>query len=386
VRGGLQAPGVQVPRSMRDEEAMRDALELAARAKGNTSPNPMVGAIVIAADGSMAGAGYHERAGAAHAEAAALAQAGHRASGATLVVSLEPCHLRGRTPACTDAIIAAGVTRVVIAMLDPDARERGQGVAALRAAGIAVDAGMRDDEAARLNRMYVRHRTTGRPYVTLKMAQSLDGAVALRPQERLQLTGARARAHVRDLRYEHDAVLIGVGTALVDDPQLTVRPYRRRSVPYVRVVADSAARLPLDSRLVKDRSRASTTVAVTGAAPAQRVDALEAAGVRVLRCAQDAQGRIDLGDLLKRLGALDILGLLCEGGPRLAASLLDGSYVDEAQWIVAPAILGSAAAAPVVAGLRAAVHFDVRSVRKLGADVLVAGVPRPPSTGSAGPQ
>jgi diaminohydroxyphosphoribosylaminopyrimidine deaminase/5-amino-6-(5-phosphoribosylamino)uracil reductase len=224
--------------------------------------------------------------------------------------------------------------------------------------------------------MYARHRTLGRPFVTLKMAQSVDGAVGEHPGERRRLSGADADRHVRALRYEHDCVMVGVGTALADDPQLTVRPHRRRAVPYSRIIVDSTARLAVDSKVVRDLSRASTIVAITDAAPAARVDALSQAGVRVVRCGQDSCGHVRLDDLLRRLGDMQMLSVLCEGGPRLAGALLGGGLADELHWIIAPVVLGSASIAPVVSGTDMAVELDVRSTRRLGEDVLVVASPK----------
>ena len=360
---------------MSDDDFMRRALALAARGRGNTSPNPMVGAVVVDSDGRVVGEGYHERAGSPHAEVRALDRAGGSARGATLYVTLEPCHVQGRTPPCVDTIVSAGIKRVVIAMPDPDPSERGEGIAVLRRAGITVDVGVRAAEAQQLNRAYARHRSTGRPFLTLKMAQSLDGAIGERTGTRRRLTGDAAARHVRALRYEHDAVMVGVGTVEADDPQLTVRPHRRRAVPYARIVVDSAARLALDTKLVKDLTRASTIVAATDAANGDRIAALEAAGVRVLVCESDGRGRVLLSDLMRRLGDLPMLGVLCEGGPTLAGSLLADGLVDELHWIVAPLMLGTAATAPAVAGLTRSVAMTMTTVRTLGEDLLAIGVP-----------
>lgn len=363
---------------MRDEALMTIALAEAERALGNTSPNPMVGAVVARPDDETPIAvGYHVRAGAPHAEAVALERAGAAARGATLYVNLEPCDHEAATPPCTEAIVNAGVARVVIATLDDDERVRGAGVARLNAAGIRVDVGVGEARARELNRMYFHHRSTGMPYVTLKMAQSLDGAVSPRPGERYALTGRAALAHVRLLRYEHDAVMIGVGTAIVDDPQLTVRPFRERAVPYRRVVVDSAARLPLGSVLVKDRSRASTLVATTASAPAERRDALRARGVEIIECASSPGGHVDLCDALAKLGALGILGVLCEGGPTLASALLDAHMVDELHVLAAPVVLGSAASAPAFKTLASPSRMRVRSVKRLGDDALIVSRPAP---------
>jgi diaminohydroxyphosphoribosylaminopyrimidine deaminase/5-amino-6-(5-phosphoribosylamino)uracil reductase len=360
---------------MHDEDIMRRALVLAVKAKGNTSPNPMVGAVIAAPDGSTVSEGFHERAGAPHAEAAALERAGERARGSTLFVTLEPCNHEGRTPPCTDAIIQAGVSRVVVASEDDDERVNGSGIRRLREAGIRVDVGTHAAEARHLNRMYFQHRRTGRPFVTLKMAQSIDGAIGARSGERRQLTGRKAAAYVRSLRYEHDAVMVGIGTVLVDDPALTVRPFKARAIPFARIVVDSLARLPPDSNLVRDQKRASTIAAVTGAAPPERVASLQSAGVDVIECASASDGRVDLRDLLDRLGERGMLGLLCEGGPALAGALLNANLAQELQYIVAPIVLGTAHAAPSIAGLTAPRELLVDDIRRMGDDTLIAGRP-----------
>lgn len=362
--------------AMRDEALMAFALAEAERGAGNTSPNPMVGAVVVRGDEATPIAfGFHERAGTAHAEVVALSSAGDAARGSTLYVSLEPCDHHGATPPCTRAIIDAGVARVVVATLDEDVRVKGEGVQRLRAAGIRVDVGCGEARARELNRMYLHQRRTGRPFVTLKMAQSLDGAIAPRAGERYALTGRAAAAHVRRLRYEHDAVMVGIGTAIVDDPQLTVRPWRERAVPYRRIVVDASARLPLDRKLVRDRSRASTTVATTASAPRDRVAALQSAGVDVLVCDADDQGQIDLRDMLARLGALGMLGVLCEGGPTLASALLEAGLVDELQVFVAPVVLGTSESAPAFRRLSKAKELRVTAARKLGGDTLIVARP-----------
>ena len=358
---------------------MRKALGLAARGAGNTSPNPMVGAIVVRDDGTSIATAFHEGAGTPHAESIALERAGSDARGSTLYVTLEPCDHHGKTPPCTQAIIQAGVARVVIAAADEDARVRGAGIERLRAAGLRVDVGVCEDASRLLNRMYSHQRRTGRPYVTLKMAQSLDGAVGLRAGERTRLTGQKASAHVRSLRYEHDAVMVGVQTAIVDDPQLTVRPFKKRAVPYARIVVDSNARLPVTSKLVTDMTKAVTIVATTDGAPRDRVEALRNAGVEVIVTAADSSGRVDVRDLLVRLGQRGMLGVLCEGGPTLAAALLQAGLASEIQLIVAPVVLGSAADAPAFSGLTKPVELRIETVRKLGDDVLVVAHPKTPA-------
>jgi diaminohydroxyphosphoribosylaminopyrimidine deaminase / 5-amino-6-(5-phosphoribosylamino)uracil reductase len=223
--------------------------------------------------------------------------------------------------------------------------------------------------------MYFHQRRTGRPYVTLKMAQSLDGAIGKAAGERMQLTGTKAAAYVRALRYEHDAVMVGVETAIVDDPQLTVRPFRGRAVPYTRIVVDSTARLPSRSKLVKDRRRAVTVVAVGDRAPRERVVALRDAGVDIMECTTTVQGRIDLRDLLDRLGQRGMLGVLCEGGPTLGGALLAGGLVNELHLIAAPIVLGTASRAPVLQGVDTPVELEISAMRRLGDDVAVVAMP-----------
>ena len=362
-------------REMRDEALMRKALALAARGAGNTSPNPMVGAVVASEDGEIIATGFHEAAGAPHAEALALESAGPAARGATLYVTLEPCDHQGQTPPCTQAIVRSGVARVVVAATDDDERVRGAGIERLRAAGLIVDVGVCEADARRLNRMYVHQRRTGLPYVTLKMAQSLDGAIGPRAGERTQLTGEKAAAHVRALRYEHDAVMVGIETAMVDDPQLTVRPYKRRAVPFARIVVDTTARVRMTSNLVSDQARALTIVATTDRAPLDRVEALKDAGVDVLVANADQSGKVDLRDLLTRLSKRGMLGVLCEGGPTLGGALMEAGLVSEIHLIVAPVVLGSASVAPVLSGLSAPVRTRIQAVRSLGDDVLVVANP-----------
>lgn len=360
---------------MDDKSCMKRALALAVLGKGNTSPNPMVGAVVALEDGNIVGNGFHSRAGAQHAEAVALQAAGEKARGASLYVTLEPCTHQGRTPPCVDAILHAGVTRVVVATEDPDERARGKGIARLRAAGVTVDVGLCEAQARELNRLYFRHRTTGRPFVTLKMASSLDGAVAVKPKTRTQLTGERAASFVRSLRIEHDAVMVGVGTVLVDDPLLTVRPRHIRSIPYTRIVVDSAGRIPLDSLVVRDQSVARTIVATTEAMPQATRDALVASGAEVIECTATESGRVDLNDLLKQLGERATLGVLCEGGPTLAAALLRAGCVDHAYWIFAPLLLGTSSLAPALIDT-APLNLPIKivDVRRLGEDLVVSAV------------
>lgn len=357
---------------MDDKRYMRAALELAKNGLGQTSPNPMVGAVVIDMGGAIVGRGHHEKAGADHAEVVALHEAGEKARGATLYVSLEPCIHQGRTPPCVEAIVNAGIARVISAMEDPDSRVRGAGHARLREHGIHVEVGVGAEDAMRLNRAYVHHRKTGRPFVTLKMAQSLDGNVASRSGERRQLTGKRAANFVRKLRFEHDAVMVGVRTVRIDDPQLTVRPFKPRAVPYTRVIVDGRGSIPLKARVTKDQLRAKTIVATTDLMPVATRDALVKRGVSILECARDEHGLVDLSDLLKKLGEANIISLLCEGGPTLAASLLRGRHVSHVYWLVAPLLLGGEDAVPVIGNGLLNVQLRLDNIRRLADDVLIS--------------
>src|SRR3989449_11344105 len=309
-----------------DRRHLRLALALAARGAGQTSPNPMVGAVVVRG-GRVVGRGFHTRAGAPHAEAVALAQAGRRARGAILYVNLEPCCHFGRTPPCVDTLIGAGVRRVVACMRDPDPRVRGRGFRALRAAGVRVRVGVLLREAGVLNAEFVRRLAAARPFVTLKAGMSLDGRIATRSGESKWITSQRAGAAGRELRCAHDAVMVGVNTVLRDDPRLTAAPARRegagtmlRPLP-ARVVLDGRLRTPPGARLLRAAGGQPIIVTLPGA-PARRRRRLERAGALVLEVA-GRDGRISVGGALRELGRRGISSVLIEGGSELLGSALD---------------------------------------------------------------
>ncbi len=279
---------------------MRRALAEAARGLGAVEPNPMVGAVVVR-DGQVVGIGHHARFGGPHAEVVALEAAGEAARGATLFVTLEPCCHHGKTPPCTDALIRAGIARVVAAMGDPFARVAGAGFARLAEAGIAVEVGLLGDEARRLNAPYLKRLETGRPFVTAKWAMTLDGKIAARTGQSAWISGPRSRALVHEVRGRMDAIVVGIGTALADDPQLTARPPGPRTA--TRVVLDASARLPFRSRLATTATEVPVLVAATLSAPADRVHDLRGFGVRVLELPEAAPGRIDIGALPRRAWA-----------------------------------------------------------------------------------
>jgi len=353
-----------------DEQFMRTALKLAARGRGRTAPNPMVGAVVVSA-GRVVGQGWHRRAGEPHAEVLALRQAGEAAKGATLYVSLEPCCHHGRTPPCTDAILAAGVSRVVAAMQDPFPKVAGGGFAQLRGAGVEVATGVLDEEARELNRAFIRAVETGLPWVTLKMAMTLDGKIATRTGDSRWVTGETARRFVHGLRNQCDAVMVGIGTVRADDPLLTCRLHRGRNP--LRVVVDARAELPLTSRLAQTARGTPTLLAVSQEA---EITHLEAAAIEVERI-PSVEGRVDIAALLRRLVERGIHSVLCEGGAVLAGSLLDARLVDDVVWFIAPKLVGGEGPGPVAGGgverMAEAFRIEKPRIRRYGEDLAVLG-------------
>jgi diaminohydroxyphosphoribosylaminopyrimidine deaminase / 5-amino-6-(5-phosphoribosylamino)uracil reductase len=318
-----------------DERWMARALELGAM--GNPSPNPHVGAVVVNG-GEIVGDGHHERAGEDHAELVALKKAGDKAEGATLYGTLEPCNHVGRTPPCTETIIAAKVKRVVFGCRDPNPHVTGGGVERLRDAGIEVVEGIGQRQAERMLAPWSKFVTEGIPYVVLKLALSLDGRIAARTGQSKWVTGPEARARVHLLRALHDAVAVGIGTALADDPRLTVRDAPGRSP--LRVVFDTRLRIPLHSRLVQTARDVPTWVLCGLDAPPLEEEALATRGVEVLRTQTSAEGRIEPIPALRLLASRGVVSLLVEGGAELAGSLLAGRYADELHAFLAPILLG----------------------------------------------
>ncbi|MEK6716626.1 MAG: bifunctional diaminohydroxyphosphoribosylaminopyrimidine deaminase/5-amino-6-(5-phosphoribosylamino)uracil reductase RibD [candidate division NC10 bacterium] len=359
-----------------DQIWMRRALDLAARARGRTSPNPMVGAVLVK-DGQLIGEGFHAYAGSDHAEVAALRDAGPAARGATLYVSLEPCCHYGRTPPCVEQILQAGIRRVVAACEDPNPAVSGKGIAALRAAGLSVDVGVLAEEAERLNEAFFTHVRTGRPFVTLKVAASLDGKIATRTGESRWITGESARRRVHQLRNEMDAVLVGIGTVLRDDPLLTTRLGIADQRDPIRVVVDNLARLPLRAKAVNRASTAPTILAVSQMAPRTKLEALEREGVQVI-VVESSPRRVSLERLIEALGKRGILSVMIEGGAEINASALREGVVDKVLVFLAPILIGGKSTPTAVGGdgiesLTQAVRLrDVR-IERFDGDILVEG-------------
>jgi len=352
---------------------MRRALALAKKGKGWTSPNPCVGAVIVKS-GRVVGEGFHPRAGEPHAEVFALQQAGKQARGGTLYVTLEPCSHYGRTPPCVAAVLNSGIRRVVAAMVDPDARVNGRGLDKLKAAGVEVTCGVREEQARKLNEDFIKFKTQGLPFVTLKIAMTLDGKIATASGESQWITGEKARAHVQRLRHEHDAILVGINTVLADDPQLTTRV--RRGKDPQRIIVDSRARLPLTARVLRVTSSASTWVAVTQHAPPSRVRKLEQAGARILPT-ESTDGRVNLRQLMKMLAEQNVMSVLIEGGGAVAWSALAAGIVDKVIFFIAPKIIGGKEAVTAVGGegraLREAWRLRDVKVKRVGEDVMVEG-------------
>jgi diaminohydroxyphosphoribosylaminopyrimidine deaminase/5-amino-6-(5-phosphoribosylamino)uracil reductase len=369
------------------EAVMRRAIELARQGEGRVEPNPMVGAVVVDRDLRLLAEGWHEQFGGPHAEVHALRRAGDRARGATLFCTLEPCAHQGKTPPCTEAVLAAGVARVVIGSHDPFPQVNGRGIARLRQAGLQVDTGVLDHDVRQLNAPFRKLIQRGQPWVHAKWAMTLDGRIASRTGASQWISNALSRGRVHDVRGRMDAILVGVGTALADDPLLTARPPGPRTA--MRVVVDSQARLPLDSQLVRTAREGRVLVATTEQAPPARRAALAAAGVEVLvlptesgasepAAGRSSGGRVDLPSLLSALGARRMTNVLVEGGGGLLGALHDQRLLDEVHVFIAPRLLGGASALSPVLGWgvehpSAGQTLDEPVVEVLDGDVYVRG-------------
>ena len=357
-----------------DIEYMRRAIELAERGVGFTNPNPMVGAVIVKG-GKVIGEGWHERCGEWHAERNAFRNCTVPAEGATMYVTLEPCCHYGKTPPCTEAIIEHGIARVVVGMEDPNPLVAGKGIALLREAGIEVVCGVEEEALREQNRVFLKYISTKLPWVAMKTAMTLDGKIATRTGDSKWITGAEARAYVHELRHRFMAIVVGIGTAVADDPLLNCRIEGRGVRQPIRVVVDSNARLSLDSQLVKTAGEYRTIVAHTCFAPEERVKALREIGVEMLLC-KEKEGLVDVRNLLELLGQSGIDSILLEGGGSLNYTFLAEGLADELYAFIAPKIVGGMNAKTPVEGagmekMADAINLELENVLNVGHDVLL---------------
>ena len=357
-----------------DIEYMRRAMELAERGVGFTNPNPMVGAVIVKG-GKVIGEGWHERCGEWHAERNAFKNCPGPAEGATMYVTLEPCCHYGKTPPCTEAIIEHGIARVVVGMEDPNPLVAGKGIALLREAGIEVVCGVEEEALREQNRVFLKYISTKLPWVAMKTAMTLDGKIATRTGDSKWITGAEARAYVHELRHRFMAIVVGIGTAVADDPLLNCRIEGRGVRQPIRVVVDSNARLSLDSQLVKTAGEYRTIVAHTRFAPEESVKALREAGVEMLLC-KEKEGLVDVRNLLELLGQSGIDSILLEGGGSLNYTFLAEGLADELYAFIAPKIVGGMNAKTPVEGagmekMADAINLELENVLNIGHDVLL---------------
>lgn len=359
-----------------DKAFMRRALSLAARARGVTSPNPMVGAVLVL-NGNIIAEDYHKRAGDLHAEALAIQKAGKSARGSVLYVTLEPCcHTDKRTPPCTGAVINAGIKKVFVAMRDPNPKVSGRGIETMRSKGIEVEEGLLDFMASRLNEVYIKYITTKTPFVVLKTAMTLDGKIATPEGESKWITGEKARAEVHRMRSRVDAVLTAAGTVKADNPELTVRLGGRAKNP-IRIVIDPRLELPSDYRVFN--KAAETIVVAKRSAPMRKKQQLYDKGVKIMEC----EGRrVDLKKLMLELGHIGITSVMIEAGSSFSASALEAGIVDKVVFFIAPKIIRGRASIPAIGGntslrLEDALRIKGMKVHRFGEDLMIEGYPEP---------
>lgn len=357
-----------------DIRHMKRALALARRGIGRTSPNPAVGCVIVR-EGAIVGTGWHRKAGTPHAEIHALEMAGESARGADVYVTLEPCCHTGKTPPCSQALIRAGVRRVVAGMADPNPRVSGGGLAELEAAGIQVVCGVLEDECRDLNRPFIKQITTGTPYVTYKCAMTLDGKISTVTGASRWISGEESRKLVHRMRARMDAVMVGVDTIIADNPELTVRHVRGRNP--LRVVVDTRLRTPESVRVLSDGKAAGTVIATAETNPRVHLR-YQKQGATILVCEQE-NGRVSMGDLLLKLGERGVQSILLEGGGRLAGSMLEQGLIDEFVFFLAPKLLGSDGFSPFnlvgKTSMEQAFRLNIIQVKRSGADIVVYARP-----------
>jgi diaminohydroxyphosphoribosylaminopyrimidine deaminase/5-amino-6-(5-phosphoribosylamino)uracil reductase len=362
--------GESVNLKRQDEEFMLQCIELARRGKGYVSPNPLVGAVIVK-DKRIVGKGYHQKFGEAHAEINALRDAGRKARVATLYVNLEPCSHYGKTPPCTDAIISSGIRRVVVGMIDPNPLVKGRGIRALSSAGVEVRTGILSRECRELNEFFVKKMTTGLPFVMLKIAQTLDGKIALPNGHSRWITSKESRKRVHQLRAEYDAVLVGAKTVQLDDPRLTVRFVKGRNPK--RILVDGSLSTPLSSRLFSDGFRSQTIAFVRQSERGEierKKEILERRGVQIFEIHGRRDGTLPLKSVLESLADMNILSVLVEGGQRVFTQFLEEGLVDRVLVFVAPRVYGCDGV-PAFGHLRHAFDYSSSTVEWLGRDLLI---------------
>lgn len=365
-----------------DRAFMREAIREARKGAGTVSPNPLVGAVIVK-DGRILARGHHERAGGPHAEAAALSVLDGKAAGATIYVNLEPCNHFGRTPPCTEAILASGIKRVVVGMRDPNPKVKGGGCLYLRGKGLEVEEGVLEEECRVLNESFIKFSQKDMPFVTLKSALTLDGWSACSTGHSRWVTGERARRLVHRMRAWSDAVMVGVGTVIADNPMLTVRLGKKRPAKCpARVILDTGLRTPADANVLKGLSEVRTIMAVGPEADGRKTAELSEAGVEIVRC--PLKGRLlDLPFLLKKLGSMGITSILMEGGAKAAGSLLREGLADKVVVFLAPKLLGGGDGIPMAWGkgpeeMDLSIGLKKMSIRRIGEDLMVVGYPEYP--------
>ncbi len=361
---------------MNDEHFMQMALDLAQKGQGFTSPNPLVGAVVVK-DGRVVGSGYHQAAGKPHAEVNAIDDAGGAASGATIYVNLEPCNHTGRTPPCTQKIIQSGIQRVVVAMEDPNPDVAGGGIDYLKARGLQVSIGVCQEKARRLNEVFTKFISTRRPFVILKCAATLDGRIATRSGDSKWITNEQSRGYVHYLRHCVDGILVGINTVKADNPSLTTRLDTGPGVDPVRIILDTGLSIPADAGILRLDSDSDTILVVGEKVDSRKRAAIEKKGVRILE-SPVKNSRINMGSLMEQLGSMGITSLLIEGGGRVMASALHSGIVDKIVFFYAPKILGGDDGISICRGkgpvsMQDSIAVKNISVQRFGDDVMIEG-------------
>ncbi|MCM8784075.1 MAG: bifunctional diaminohydroxyphosphoribosylaminopyrimidine deaminase/5-amino-6-(5-phosphoribosylamino)uracil reductase RibD [Candidatus Omnitrophica bacterium] len=360
---------------MNHEDYMRTAFKLALKSKGLTSPNPLVGCVIVK-EGRILGKGFHKRAGFPHAEIEALREAGGRAKGAVLYVNLEPCCHYGRTPPCTKAIISAGIKKVYTAMVDPNPLNNGKGIKELREKGIEVEVGILEDEARKINEVFVKYITQRIPFIIVKVAQSLDGKITTKTGESKWITSEKARTFAKELRNEVDAVVVGVNTIIKDNPLLNPAFKTLNSKVYYKIILDSRLRMPLKARVLSEKSIGKLIIATTKYAPKRRMQEFKNRAEVIV--VNDKDGRVDLKTLARKLFEKEIAHVLVEGGGETIASFLEGKLVDKIYFFISPKIIGGREAITSVEGegvekLNKAILLKNTAIKRIGDDFLISG-------------